>query len=178
MSRDAVLAAGGECPEVYGDAAVLLPEIYNPDVEKTADVGIIPHVLQHAAIRANLDRCDNASGVKVISLFAGTFDQIEAVIREIKSCREIITTSLHGLIVAHAYGIPAQSARLVQSGRAEDSFKMRDYKASIGLSDAALAIPEAFDDLEWLTARRCVVAPNPIDTEALKAAFPFPVRTG
>lgn len=177
MSRQAVLAAGGDCPEVYGDPAVLLPELYDEPVEQTTDVGIIPHVLQEAGVRTNMSRVEAPGSVKIISLLAGTFAEIEAVIREIRSCREIVSTSLHGVIVAHAYGIPCQSARIVKPGEvAADSFKMRDYKASVGLEDSALAIPGEFDTLDWLDARQCALPPVPINTAALRAAFPFPTR--
>ena len=178
MSRQAVLDAGGDCPAIYGDPAVLLPELYNEPVEQTTDVGIIPHVLQEASVRANVERVAEPGSIKVISLLAGTFAEIEAVIREIRSCREIVSTSLHGVIVAHAYGIPCQSARIVKQGEiAADSFKMRDYKASVELVDTALSIPNDFDTMEWLAARNCILPPASIDTTALRGAFPFPART-
>ncbi|MCJ2129867.1 polysaccharide pyruvyl transferase family protein [Methylobacterium sp. E-045] len=176
LSREAVLAAGGQCPEIYGDAAILLPELYAPVVEKTHTVGIIAHVLQEARIRQAVEAV-GADHVKVISLLAVSFEDIERVIREILSCEEIVTTSLHGLIVAHAYGVPAQSARLAEGKKeAKDSFKMRDYKQSVGLSDEALELPRTFDDLAWLDRRACVLPPSPLDTKPLRAAFPFPVR--
>ncbi|WP_019903528.1 polysaccharide pyruvyl transferase family protein [Methylobacterium sp. 77] len=176
LSRDAVLAAGGQCPEIYGDAAILLPELYSPIVEKTHTIGIIPHVLQEARIRKALTAI-GADHVKVISLLAVTFDDIERVIRDILSCEEIVSTSLHGLIVAQAYGIPCQSARLSDGkSAAEDSFKMRDYKQSVGLADAALDLPRKFKDLTWLDRRACVLPPSPLDPKPLRDAFPFPVR--
>ena len=176
LSREAILKAGGTVPEIYGDPAVLLPEIYNPEVEKTADIGIIPHVLQEERIRRNLERSPGSDRVKLISLRAGRFDQIEDVIRQIKSCREIVSTSLHGVIVAHAYGIPCQSARVVGEEEVGDSFKMRDYKLSVGLNDHPIGIPREFEDLEWLEQRVCSLPPRPIDTALLRSAFPFPVN--
>lgn len=177
LSREVVLKAGGSVPEVYGDPAVLLPELYDPEVAKTTDIGIIPHVLQEGLLRKCLARMGNTT-VKVISMRAGLFGQIENVIREIKSCREVISTSLHGVIVAHAYGVPCQSARFVkdEDAQAGDSFKMRDYKASVGLVDEAISIPRTFGDLDWLDKRVCVLPPRPIDTDKLRKAFPFPVR--
>ncbi|MFB0875393.1 MULTISPECIES: polysaccharide pyruvyl transferase family protein [unclassified Sphingobium] len=174
LSRDAVLAAGGDVPEIYGDGAVLLPEIYAPEVEKIYRVGIIPHVLQEQQLREALERSGKADGVKIISLLAASFDDIERVIRDILSCSEIVSTSLHGVIVSHAYGVPCQSARVVKPGEdAEDSFKMRDYKMSVGLDDNPIGIPEQFDSVEWLDDRQCVLPPGRIDTKALRAAFPF-----
>ncbi|MFD1303580.1 polysaccharide pyruvyl transferase family protein [Methylobacterium marchantiae] len=172
LSRDAVLAAGGECPEIYGDPAVLLPELFTPETTKTHKVGIIAHVLQEAEVRAAVDKLD-AKHIKVISLLAASFEDIERVIADIVSCEEIVTTSLHGLIVSHAYGIPAQYMNL--NGET-NSFKMQDYKMSVGLSDAALRGMREFTDLKWLDARQCVLPPSRIDTAALRSAFPFPTR--
>lgn len=174
LSRDAVLAAGGTMAEVYGDGAVLLPEIYAPQVEKTHRVGIIPHVLQEQQVRDTLAKTGRSDEVKVINLLAADFADIERVVRDILSCDEIVSTSLHGVIVSHAYGIPCQSARIVAPGEeAEDSFKMRDYKASVGLEDRPIGIPNRYDDIDWLDARQCSLPPKPIDTAALRAAFPF-----
>lgn len=174
LSREAVLASGGDIPEIYGDGAVLLPEIYAPQVEKTHRIGIIPHVLQEQQLRDALEKAGKTHEVKVISLLAADFADIERVIRDIISCEEIVSTSLHGVIVSHAYGVPCQSARIIAPEEdAEDSFKMRDYKASVGLEDGPIGIPESFTDMDWLEARQCRLPPRPIDTVALRAAFPF-----
>lgn len=176
LSRDAILAAGGQCPEIYGDPGVLLPELYRPEVTKTHKIGIIPHVLQEAMFRRAIEK-HGADHIKIISLLSASFEDIERVIRDILSCEEIVSTSLHGLLVSHAYGVPCQSLRVTdEPDAAEDSFKMRDYKMSVGLSDAALGVPDGFGDLAWLEKRKCVVPPSSIDTKALRAAFPFPVR--
>ncbi|WP_348646115.1 polysaccharide pyruvyl transferase family protein [Methylobacterium sp. SD274] len=172
LSRGAVLAAGAECPEIYGDAAVLLPEIYAPDVAKTHKIGIISHVLQDAEIRTAIRKL-GLDHIKVISLHSVSFDDIERVIRDILSCEEIVTTSLHGLIVSHAYGVPAQYMNLNGD---TNSFKVEDYKLSVGLTDPALQAQREFTDVDWLDARRCVLPPSRIDTVALRSAFPFPVR--
>lgn len=176
LSRDAVIAAGGTCPEIYGDPAVLLPELYAPEVTKTHKIGIIPHVLQEAMFQAAIKEL-GADHIKIISLLSVSFEEIEGVIRDILSCDEIVSTSLHGLIVSHAYGVPCQSLRVTgDTDTAGDSFKMRDYKLSVGLDDAALGVPSRFKDLTWLEARKCVLPPSPIATKALRDAFPFPVR--
>jgi hypothetical protein len=46
-TRQRILSLGGSCPEIYGDPALLLPRIYNPIVEKTIDVGYVPHNVDH-----------------------------------------------------------------------------------------------------------------------------------
>ena len=43
LTRNLLLNQGVDCPEVYGDPAVLLPTLYKPVVEKKYKIGLIPH---------------------------------------------------------------------------------------------------------------------------------------
>ena len=60
-------------------------------------------------------------------------DPIETVIDRIASCDCIASSSLHGLIVSHAYGVPAVwiKFRDLPSG---DDVKFHDYYLSLGLT--------------------------------------------
>jgi len=133
-SRAKVIRAGGSCPEFYGDPAMLLPLIWGPS-EPVHDVGIVPHYVDY-------DDCKRRfPGLPVIRL--QTSDCRE-VVRQITSCRRIISSSLHGIIAAHAYGIPAAwvpfSDRLVGDG-----IKFRDHYASLGLE----AKPSTIDNPDF-----------------------------
>jgi hypothetical protein len=101
QTRDLLLKLGYNCPEIYGDPALLLPKYYNPQIEKKYKIGVIPHYHDYK-IAVNLFQDDPE--IKVIDLL--TMD-VEEVTREILSCENIISSSLHGLIVAQAYKIPA-----------------------------------------------------------------------
>ncbi|WP_166849839.1 polysaccharide pyruvyl transferase family protein [Isoptericola sp. BMS4] len=108
-------------PEVYGDPALLLPLYYMPDVPVTHEYGV--------AVRWSERRWAEATygpGVKLID-FSRT--DVEDVVREMLSCRRIITSSLHGLIVADAYGIP--SAWLASDSPRGGVYKFYDYFASV-----------------------------------------------
>jgi len=100
QTRDFLLKLGYECPEVYGDPALLLPKYYNPQVEKKYKIGIVPHYHDY---KKAVELFQDKPEVKVIDLL--TLD-VEETTREILSCENIISSSLHGLIVAQAYKIP------------------------------------------------------------------------
>lgn len=129
LSRRILLSYDIECPEVYCDPAVLLPYAYPVKVNKKYDVGIIPHYIDKPSLDS-LNIISNNTSYKVIDIT----DRMDKVIHEICSCKNIISSSLHGIIVAHAYGIPAVWLKLsdrISGG----NFKFYDYFASVNLDD-------------------------------------------
>lgn len=98
ITRKRFLELGYSCPEVYGDPALLLPKYFSPQIPKEYKVGIIPHYVDYKkVIKANLD-----SNVRVINVL----DEVENVVLEMLKCDFIISSSLHGVIISHAYKIP------------------------------------------------------------------------
>jgi pyruvyltransferase len=83
-------------PEIYGDPAILLPLIYNPKIEKRYEVGFVPHYVDKKFVTVK-------EGEKIIDIEADW----KTVVEEILSCKKIVSSSLHGIICAEAYGIPA-----------------------------------------------------------------------
>ena len=115
-TRKRVLQLGGKCPDVYGDPALLLPRLYNPTVEKKHPVGILPHYVDYKDI---LKKYPNHFVINILN------ENIEVVINQMLSCEKIITSSLHGIIVSHAYGIPV--ARFTHNKLAGDGVKFVDH---------------------------------------------------
>ena len=105
---------------VYGDPALLLSRMYSPSNTKKYKLGIIPHYIeQDEPIFKELAKKDNS---KVIN----TFLNWKTFIDEVVSCEEIISSSLHGIIIAEAYGIPATWIKPTDKV-AGNGFKFRDY---------------------------------------------------
>ena len=121
LTRNALRVADIECPEVYGDPALLLPLFHKPQVQKTHEVGVI---LRRS--EASWSQITFADGVKKIFLES---DNIETLLEEILSCKRIVSSSLHGLVVADAYGIP--SAWMDSGEPAGLHFKFYDYFLSV-----------------------------------------------
>ena len=127
LSRQFLLDQGVECPEVYGDPALLLPLFYKkPNIKKRYKLGIVAHIYDEGNPLVQALR--NNSDVIVISL--QSYGDWLHVIDKICECELILSSSLHGIIVSDAYGIPNAwvefSDRVIGNG-----FKFRDYFSSV-----------------------------------------------
>lgn len=123
LTRARVLAVGRECPAIYGDPGLLMPKFYTPTPGPKRKYGLVPHYVdQYRAFDRYRD-------------FIDVFQPIEKAIDEICSCDRIYSSSLHGIIIAHAYGIPAAWIKLSDS-LGGDGTKFRDYFASVGMDVA------------------------------------------
>lgn len=124
QTRKRIIEQGYEVPEVFGDPALLLPIFYSPSIEKKYKIGIIPHYNDFKFIR-DLYHFDKS--IKVIDLM--TLD-IESTTAEILECEKIISSSLHGIIVSHTYGIPAVWQKFSDKVFGDD-VKYQDYFESV-----------------------------------------------
>ena len=126
LSRKRILELGYDCPEVYGDPALLLP-LYFKDVQsKKYELGIIPHINDYRKVK-NMMKED-----LTICIIDFLTNDIESTTRQIQSCKRIISSSLHGIIVAHAYNIPAVQVKF-SNAIFGDGVKYLDYFLSVGL---------------------------------------------
>ena len=100
--------------DVYGDPALLLPLMYNPNIKPKYEVGYVPHYV---------DKClFEHSTEKVIDIQ----QDWKPFVDEIKQCKKIISSSLHGLVIAEAYGIPVEW-QVYSNKVIGDGFKFKDY---------------------------------------------------
>ena len=108
-----------------GDPALLLPKLYPIKKKMSKNLGIIPHY-KEVEIFASLNRC----GYDIIDTRT---EDVEAFINKITNYQYILSSSLHGVIIAHAYGI---KALWIQHGDVgSSSFKYFDYFSSVGIDD-------------------------------------------
>ena len=129
LTKAALIGCGYNCPEVYGDPAVLMPLIYKPNIEKTNDVGVILHFHQNMEIPSNL---------KNINIKTKDY---QSFVDELCSCKKIISSSLHGIILAEAYGIPAV---FLSKDRDIEMLKYFDWYFSTGRRN--MIITQSFDE--------------------------------
>ena len=121
-----LLEQGYQVPEKYGDPALLLPQYYQPKIKKKYTYGITPHYVDYKKVCQTFD---SHTDVKVIDLMTNS---VENTIDQFLECKYIISSSLHGLIVAHAYGIPAVWMKFSDKLFGDD-IKFQDYFESVGI---------------------------------------------
>jgi len=91
-----------KCPPIFGDPALLMPKVYNrTDLPKRFEYGVFAHYVDTETV-SKWYRYDQT--VKIINPLNANPLQ---VIAQTLQCERIISSSLHGVIIAHAYGIPA-----------------------------------------------------------------------
>lgn len=154
LTRDFLTAHGVGCPSLFGDPALLIPRLFGSRISgwsrNQRDVTIIPNL--------NDVPISNHKG----QLLMPTAD-LWHVIQRIYESRLVITSSLHGLILAEVFGI---EARLVRT-RHEPMFKYEDYVFGSGRTEllASETIEEAL--------RASSMPPPKFDADAMIQAFPL-----
>ena len=123
LTRRLLLNQGIDCPEVYGDPALLFPRFYNPDVEKKYKIGIIPHYVD---LNSNWIKSIDREDVKILDICSETHDFVDSL----KECEKILSSSLHGVIAADAYGIPNMWIK-ISDKVGGSGFKFDDYFQSV-----------------------------------------------
>lgn len=177
LTRKRLLEQGVECPEVYGDPALLIPYYYKPKVKKKFLLGFIPH-------RSNLDRIDDftidgirlseRNDVQVIDL--SKYDRWTDIIDQICSCENIISGSLHGLIMAEAYKIPnlwIEFGNRLIGGH----FKFHDFFLSIGRDRESPYIIEDYElSIKDIKKELSSWELGDINLQPLIDSVPFPIK--
>lgn len=168
-------------PIVVGDPALLLPRFYEPKFRgerreekgekklRKFKIGIIPHVidLKHPVV----DEIQQKHP-EILIIDLAHYKKWTDVIDQICSCNMILSSSLHGLIVSDAYGIPNSWIEL--SGKIPAGyFKYQDYGTSVKRELARPLRIEYLSDIE-LAQKQCQQWTKPeINTNALLTACPF-----
>lgn len=165
---------GFDCPEVYGDPAILLPLFYSPSKteKKKYAMGIIPHFINFRLAKELFGIIDGAVIIDVTQ-------PLEKVVDNINECEMTVSSSLHGLIVSHAYGIPSAWIEFGEPLMG-DGTKFQDYFSAFRYQNKveATTVNEKFtlqDLIALVTA-----AENPEHKGLVKPLLevcPFNVRT-
>ena len=117
-TRRILTEMGIDCPEVYGDPAVLMPLFYQSKTERNQrDYIVIPHYSKLADYKAQPN---------ILGTF--TSNHLDFIDRLLEA-KLVISASLHGIILAEAYGIPAV---MLKDTPSKDITKYKDWYYSTG----------------------------------------------
>ena len=124
--RGPLTARGISGSYALGDPGILADELVGIQ-DKKWDLGIIPHFSDKTLEQKFRTLVPVKHSIKVIH----PSDDPLNVLRDIGSCHRIVTSSLHGMIVADAFGIPRRVEYSPTLSKDGGDFKFRDYSASI-----------------------------------------------
>ena len=135
---------GKQAEPIFGDPALLLPEVYSPPttVRKPFKYGLLSHYVDAELVRGWYGKDSNLILINPLN------SSPLKVVMQILKCERIISSSLHGIIVAHAYGIPAVWARH-SDNLSGDDIKFQDYYESVGLEVEYVDFQEKIDKSEF-----------------------------
>lgn len=154
FTREFLLHKKINVPEIFGDPAFLLPIIFPSRFKRESKqaYAVVPNLHDLKIVQAN-----NWKHI-VSPLWSWN-----KCVTEILKANFVIASSLHGLIIAEAYGIPARYIRLSET---ENLLKYNDYMMGTGRGEIEYAktIEEAVE--------MAGMPPPDIDTQKLLDAFP------
>jgi len=116
-SRAVLARVGIHAPQIYGDPAWFMPRIHPSTVAKRAELGVVLHISETTArtpepapypefARYHIDDADSGA-VKLISTYHNRdYRSLTGKLDELLSCKRIVSTGFHGMVLADAYRIP------------------------------------------------------------------------
>jgi len=122
--NELVKKVGFNVPEIFGDPAILLPRYYSPKEQQKIKIALCPHYDHFDLFHQKFGMDDD---IKLINVKRDP----RIVIDEIASADVCISSSLHGLIIAQAYGIPWIWLHLENKKLVGDCFKFYDFYSTL-----------------------------------------------
>jgi hypothetical protein len=167
-----------------GDPGLLCARIFaRPAIEHDRAI-LIPHFLREAdaAVAARAAGCSDVISMGV-ALDTADRDYLDlpraehdaasdlggviSTVAQIASAGFVLSSSLHGAIIAQAYGRPWA---IYDNGALDLPFKWRDYGASLGVE--IRPVSTLAEGMAWYRSNASVLTSSPIDLDRLEEAFP------
>lgn len=168
LTRNVLLNHGiKNVPEVYGDPALLVPLLWNSKKQVSEEKSlIIPHYkdLEIAKYIINKDN-KNVYNWEILNIS----DSIEEVITKISKSTSVLSSSLHGLIMADAFGIPNAWLNFGDN-IGGGSFKYNDHHLAFWGKERHMSSIKELRDIE--NAKQNLEQPPPFDPKSILKSFP------
>ena len=140
-------------PIALGDGGLIMSNIYTPTLEKTYKLGIIPHYVDIDWADFDIKTFSVFSNPDV--LFIDPKDPVENYIDKLNSCQNILSSSLHGVVLADSYKINNGIFQTPFSKKSlhfnKGSFKFNDYFSAFNQQ-----LPDILDLNENTTLEECI----------------------
>lgn len=149
------------CPVIYGDPGLLLKYFYNPKMIDNLEnkIAFIPHKSNYRKYLTN------NSYDKDKFYLINPRQNWKDVVDQLYSCKYVISSSLHGLILADTYNKP--NVMIKEYELAEGELKFKDYYISQKRKFVYIKKLDQFKE------KMLYSEGNKIDLEKLKKSFPF-----
>jgi pyruvyltransferase len=171
LTRNRLLKLGIKCPDNYGDVGLILPYFYYPEIKKTYKLGIIPHYIDKT--KFNEIYKNNDKDIIIIDVT----EPIQNVINNILACEMTISSSLHGIIVSHAYNVKCMWIKITDK-IGGGFFKFRDYYGSLNFNNYNEMLPYIYN--KQISTNEIIKLINeypnpifPINTKSIIELCPF-----
>lgn len=172
-TSEEVLRKHGVYARPIGDPGILLPAVMDPsDVSvPDIDIGVVSHSVDKSRFQS-----------EGVDLFQVTnYGTLAEFVKSMTRCRRIVSTGLHGMIFAHALGIPAVVVKVGDRITGQE-FKFRDYSnwvgAYPGIPRLDLTGYQSLGEIDWREVAEHAWLPDSMDATDLLATFPFDIDAG
>ena len=150
-----------------GDPALLLPQLHQKKFTKGNKIGILPHYVDknNSWIKEQISKNEN---IKFIDIECGR--DVNGFLEAINECDIILSSTLHGLIIADSYNIKNVWVKF-SDNIGGGNFKYNDYYSSIGVEDQEpvhITTESNLDDI----IRKAKVNAIQLDLNELLQSFP------
>lgn len=165
LTRAILEKQGLECPEVFGDPAALVFDTFR-SLQRRAKykIGFIPHY--HDVTNSDVQKFAQDDRVLMIDVFW----PVERIAQAFADCEVVLSSSLHGLILADCMEVPNRWVG-VSEFVLKGGFKFHDYFASVNREEG-LPLPVANMSVERaINEAHCRFVP--FSREMLLEACPF-----
>lgn len=160
---------------VLADPGLLASLMLEKYPEKSFDVGIVPHFYDaNSQLIDMLQEYYISQGMNVV--FIDVKDDPMKVLNQIASCKVILSTSLHGLIIADSFKIPNQWC-IVSDKIPGRIFKYQDYYSSFGIQEFPIDLrEETFPEIDWIK-EKYQIKESEVKKKQIQLLKCFPYKT-
>jgi hypothetical protein len=199
-SADVLRGEGVRAPDVFGDPGWFMPRFFPlKNRPKTHELGVVLHITElteqspagvalgeykRYQVPPTLKR-----DVAIINTFAErSIEGLRRKVAQIVSCKRIVSTSLHGLVIAEAYGIPCAwfgfqrgGARAMKLDDENLDHRVADFYSGVGRDTVAAFLAPRTQPVKWddvIAGVDRLWFPLDYDGRALFQAFPMKTPFG